>query len=341
MRIVPQSCGKPSPAVSSANARLESTPATLSRRAFLASTVAVVACGCSATGGSEPTTPPGPEPVIDVHQHLPFQGRTGAELLTHQERMGVTHTVLLPSGSPVVRPSTHMGKSNGLLVGVGPNRTAAAFARRHPGRVWFFANEVPDLPGARDEIEKYLKQGAIGIGEVKFNLACDSVHMEQIAALAGEYQVPVLMHFSREGYNSGFDRFHKMLEKFPRVIFIGHARTFWANVDKDCDQITDYPKTPVTPGGITDRYLSDYPNMYGDISAGSGLNSMMRDEGHARWFLNKHQDKIMFGSDCGDKLARAPDCDGAPILAALRRLCPTKAAERKILYENAKRVLRL
>jgi hypothetical protein len=31
-----------------------------------------------------------------------------------------------------------------------------------------------------------------------------------------------------------------------------------------------YPKTPVTPGGITDRLLSDYPNMFGDMSAGSG-----------------------------------------------------------------------
>ncbi len=31
-----------------------------------------------------------------------------------------------------------------------------------------------------------------------------------------------------------------------------------------------YPKGPVTPGGLTDRYLSDYPNLYGDLSAGSG-----------------------------------------------------------------------
>jgi uncharacterized protein len=49
----------------------------------------------------------------------------------------------------------------------------------------------------------------------------------------------------------------------------------------------------------------------------------------------------VFGSDCPDKEARGAPCDGANILAALRRLCPTKAAERKILFENAKRLLRI
>ena len=37
-------------------------------------------------------------------------------------------------------------------------------------------------------------------------------------------------------------------------------------------------------GSSTDRYLSDYPNMYGDLSAGSGLNALKRDEEHAREF---------------------------------------------------------
>ena len=71
-----------------------------------------------------------------------------------------------------------------------------------------------------------------------------------------------------------------------------------------------YPKTTVTPGGITDRLLSDYPNMYGDMSAGSGLNSMLRDEDHARDFLKRHQDKLLFGSDCSDRKAGSADCLG-------------------------------
>ena len=102
-----------------------------------------------------------------------------------------------------------------------------------------------------------------------------------------------------------------------------------------------YPKTKVTPGGITDRLLSDYPNMYGDMSAGSGLNSMLRDEDHARDFLKRHQDKLLFGSDCSDRKAGSADCLGVKILAAIRRLAPDKKIERKILFGNASRLLKI
>ena len=123
--------------------------------------------------------------------------------------------------------------------------------------------------------------------------------------------------------------------------FIGHAQTWWGNIDKNHDQAVLYPKGKVTPGGITDRLLSDYRNMYGDHSAGSGLNALMRDEDHARAFLERHQNKLLFGSDCNDTMGRGPGCDGAQILAAIRRLVPNKKVERKILYENAKRLLKL
>jgi len=125
------------------------------------------------------------------------------------------------------------------------------------------------------------------------------------------------------------------------VSFIGHAQTWWCNVDKSCDQKTMYPTGPVTPGGITDRLLSDYPNMYGDLSAGSGLNSMTRDEDHARDFLKRHQDKLLFGSDCNDRQANGPQCLGAKIIAAVRRFAPDKKAERKMLYGNASRLLKI
>jgi uncharacterized protein len=49
----------------------------------------------------------------------------------------------------------------------------------------------------------------------------------------------------------------------------------------------------------------------------------------------------MFGSDCNDVFGRGPGCQGANILANIRKLAPTKAIERKILFENAKRVMKL
>jgi predicted TIM-barrel fold metal-dependent hydrolase len=143
-------------------------------------------------------------------------------------------------------------------------------------------------------------------------------------------------------YNYGFDRFHRMLEKYPKVNFLGHAQTWWANIDsRHADQKVLYPKGPVTPGGLTDRYLRDYPNMYGDLSAGSGLNALTRDEAFTRDFLTRHQDKLLYGSDCSDTEGQGEKCQGAQTLATIRRLAATKRIERKLLYENARALFRL
>ena len=90
----------------------------------------------------------------------------------------------------------------------------------------------------------------------------------------------------------------------------------------------------------TDRLLTDYPNMYGDLSAGSGLNALNRDENFSRDFLERHQDKLLYGSDCNDVIGRGPGCQGAQTIAAVRRLAPSKSIERKLLYENAKKMFR-
>jgi len=253
--------------------------------------------------------------------------------------MGATLTILLPAGTPVQQASTHDGKSNGLAAQCGGNESVAALARLHPESFRFFSNEVPDLPGAREEITKYLKLGALGIGEQKFNVECDAAEIDAIAALAAEHGVPVLMHFQYETYNKGYERFYQVLERHPRTTFIGHAQAFWANVDKDhVDQKVLYPKTKVTPGGLTDRYLADYPNLYADMSAGSGLNAMLRDEAHARDFLRRHQDKLLYGSDCSDRIGRGPTCSGWLAINAIRRLAPDKPVERKILFDNARKL---
>ena len=52
------------------------------------------------------------------------------------------------------------------------------------------------------------------------------------------------------------------------------------------------------PGGLTDRWLSDFPNFYADMSANSGNNALSRDPEFSRGFVGRHQDKLIFGSDC-------------------------------------------
>lgn len=270
------------------------------------------------------------EPVLDIHQHTNYSGRTDDELIAHQRAMGVTKTILLPAGSKY-----------GLAAGCGGNDTVVALAKAYPEKFLFFANELPDIPETKSVLEKFLKAGAIGIGEQKFHVECDSKAMQLVADIAKHHGVPVLMHFQYKVYNLGFERFHKMLEMYPTVNFIGHAQTWWGNIDKNHDQSVMYPKGPVVPGGITDRLLSDYPNVYGDLSAGSGLNAFLRDEDHARDFLKRHQDKLLYGSDCNDRVGTGKACSGSQQLETVRRLAPDADAVRKMLYGNAVRLFKL
>jgi predicted TIM-barrel fold metal-dependent hydrolase len=125
------------------------------------------------------------------------------------------------------------------------------------------------------------------------------------------------------------------------VTFIGHAQTWWGNIDGKLDPRSLYPKTAVTPGGLTDRWLADYSNMYADMSAGSGLNALLRDEENARAFLKRHQNKLLYGSDCPDRDGQGAKCSGSQQIAAIRRLAPDAEAIRRILYGNAARVLKM
>ena len=282
------------------------------------------------------------EPIIDIHQHVGYSGRPDEVLLAHQRAIGVTTTILLPAGRPVKTPSTHDGVANGLQAECLGNEACYRFARAHSKQFRFGANDVPDIDGATVEIERYLKRGGVIVAEQKFGVECDSPAMQKIFELAQTHRVPVLMHWQFKMYNYGFERFHKMLEKYPKVNFVGHAQTWWGHIDKQhIDQTVMYPKGAVTPGGLTDRYLTDYPNMYGDLSAGSGLNALTRDEGFTRDFLARHQNKLVFGSDCNDRDGGGPKCLGAQIIAAITRLAPSKAVERKLLYGNAKKLFRL
>src|SRR5581483_11134712 len=175
----------------------------------------------------------------------------------------------------------------------------------------------------------------------KFHVDSDSKPMQRIADIARDHKVLVLMHFQHSAYNLAFERFHRLLDKYPDVNFIGHAQTWWGNIDKNHQQTVMYPKGPVTPGGITDRLLSDYPNIYGDLSAGPGLNALLRDEHHARNFLKRHQDKLLYGSDCDDRAGAGKACSGSQQLATIRRLAPDAQAVRKMLYGNAAKLLKI
>lgn len=300
----------------------------ISRRTFLQSS-AVLLANASTAGvvGAEAASI---EPLIDIHQHTTYSGRSNDKLIAHQRAMGVTQTVLLPAG-----------RFFELEAGCSGNRSVVEVAREHPGEYFFFANEVADLPDAREEIVAYLKQGAIGIGEQKFIVESDSTAIERVAEIAREFKVPMLLHFQHGKYNQNFPSFHRILEKFPTVNFIGHAQTWWGNIDKNLDPKVLYPKGEIARGGLTDEWLTRYPNLYGDLSAGSGLNAFKRDEVFTKEFFDRHQDKLIYGSDCNDSAGSGEACQGAQTIGIVRKLAPSKTVERKLLYANAKKLLKL
>jgi predicted TIM-barrel fold metal-dependent hydrolase len=59
-----------------------------------------------------------------------------------------------------------------------------------------------------------------------------------------------------------------------------------------------YPTGRIEPGGVSDRLLTEYPNVYADLSAYSCRNFLGRDPDFAAKFIERHRAKLMFGSDC-------------------------------------------
>ena len=102
-----------------------------------------------------------------------------------------------------------------------------------------------------------------------------------------------------------------------------------------------YPTGKVVEGAVP-KLFRKYPNLYGDLSAGSGCNALTRDEEYAVKFLNEFQDRLMFGID----ICSAP---GEPhhisLINFLKKLkSEGKISEvvfNKIAKENAVRLLGL
>jgi len=193
-----------------------------------------------------------------------------------------------------------------------------------------------------------VKNGAVGFGEIKSQVQAAGPEMQRLYALAAELGVPITIHFqevsqpgSQGTFNRGLKQFDAMLKAFPRTKFIGHADAFWANVSADYAEDTSYPKGPIKPGGATDRFLTEYPNLFADLSANSGNNFLTRDPDFAAGFLERHQDKLMFGSDCGCPDGRGGAtgrCIARATLTALKKLA-SPAVFRKITWTNANGLL--
>src|SRR5215468_10387929 len=309
----------------------------LYRREFLATAVVVTAG--SILRAQSPLSSEWGGPILDIHSHL----RQGLDAnMVHMEGCGVTNAVLLTRATAVEQ--------------------VKAIQAKYPNRfVWSAAADITK-PDAAETLTKAVKEGAQGLGEIKFHVEADGPELRRMYALAAELDVPILVHFQEvphfdgEGvFSTGFKRFEAMLKAFSKTRFIGHADAFWANVSADYANEAAYPTGPIKRGGVTDKLLADYPNLYGDLSANSGNNALSRDPEFTADFLKRHQDKLIFGSDCGCTDGRgtgasqannpgaariAGKCVARETLSLLKR-STTPEIFQKIAWGNAHTLLRI
>lgn len=279
-------------------------------------------------------------PVVDCHHHL---RRTPEANIAHLDGSGMSNAMVLARDSSAEQ--------------------IAAIRAQYPGRIlgWFASTDI-SKPEAEELLTKAVKSGAIGFGELKAHVAAAGPELRRAYALAADLGVPVLVHFQEvphtptEGtFATGFKEFEAVLKAYPKTRFIGHADAFWANVSADYANESAYPAGKIKRGGITDKLLGDYPNLFADLSANSGNNALSRDPEFTEGFLKRHESKLIFGSDCacsdgkGGGVSQAGNpaasriagkCVARETLTLLRKAL-TPAAFHRVAWENAKGVYRL
>ena len=279
-------------------------------------------------------------PVVDCHHHM---RRTAEANIVHLDGCGVSNAMIL-------------ARENSA-------EAIQALQTAYPGRVlgWFASADITK-PEAEAMLTAAVKKGAIGLGELKSHVAAAGPELRRMYSLATELNVPILVHFQEvphtptEGvFSTGFKDFEAILKAYPRTRFIGHADAFWANVSADYANADAYPTGKIKRGGVTDKLLADYPNLYGDLSANSGNNALSRDPEFTEGFLKRHMSKLIFGSDCscsdgkGGGISQAGNpgasrlagkCVARETLTLLKKTV-TPAEFRRLTWENAHRVYKL
>lgn len=216
------------------------------------------------------------------------------DMLPHLEELGISGGIILSGGESAGRSS---------------NEETSRAASMVPGVYKWMCNLDPEHPETVEERLGNLKeQGAVGIGEFAVNRWIGDPFIEAVFTAAAKLHLPLLCHMSpEEGFNygiadhPGLPLLEEALKRHPDLLLIGHSQPFWHEISGDASPEiiarNSWGSGPVTPGGRLVELFEKYPNLHGDLSANSGGNAIMRDEAFGLEFLNRFQDRLMFGSD--------------------------------------------
>ena len=199
-----------------------------------------------------------------------------------------------------------------------------------------------DLSHAEEGLQTWLAQGFHGDMDYMANHGMLRARPAELVAgtvraIVG--RMPYLPHladpqtgapvFQPLWYGGTVAALERALQACPDTIFIGHAPGFWREISGDADAApSQYPTGPVTPGGRLHRLLDTYPNLWADLSAGSGRQALSRDPAHALQFITRYADRLLFGRDYY----------GTELHTFLQTLPLSAAVVEKIYWQNAERL---
>ncbi len=289
---------------------------------------------------------------IDIHVHarkspgfMP-NGKaprsTPAQLLSIYDAAGIEKGVILPESSPEFSLEPQ-GSSE-----------AIEMAESSGGRLLAFCNVDPrsmsnSASAPLGELLAYYKaKGCKGLGEIVANLPFLDPLVQNLFKHAEEQGLPATFHMATSLNGAyglydepGMPQLEETLKRFPKLKILGHSQAFWAEISA-LEKVSDrdaYPKGPIAKEGRIPELLRQCPNLYGDLSAGSGFNALARDEVFALRFLEEFQDRLLFGTDICSPESKVPL---AGFLIGLRDSGKlSESAFLKIARENAIKLLSL
>jgi len=258
--------------------------------------------------------------IIDAHNHPDWHGHDLDKFLENMEKNDIDVTWLYTWICPKDEYDSKYGEAlAGMLYeGPVPFERALYYKEKYPDK--FVLGYCPDPrdPQAINKLRAAVKIYGVRIcGELKLRMMYDNPDAIRMFKECGKLNIPVMVHidyeFDRETnhpwpnfwYGGGIEAFERAVKACPETTFLGHAPGFWAHISGD-DQFdkTSYPKGPVIEGGKVLEMLDKYPNLYGDISAGSGNNAISRDREFGKAFIIKYQDRLLYARDYFDSVHR-------------------------------------
>lgn len=289
---------------------------------------------------------------IDIHVHTrsipgPPCGNkpvyaTPEQLLARFDPIGVEQAVLLPGVNPECE---YVPQSNQEILEI---------CRRHPGKFIPFCNVDPrSMTNSSDAplgelLDFYREQGCKGVGEVCANLPFLDPLVRNLFRHVERSGLPLTFHIAAQiggiyGLydDPGLPQLDQSLARFPKLVFLAHSQTFWAEMgrlEKPGDRY-GYPTYPIGEEGVVPKLFRRYSNLYGDLSAHSGCNALKRDPDYAVKFLNEFQDRLLFGTDLCAPDTPTPLVDFLLDLRQGGKLSET--VFQKVARENAVRLLGL